>query len=641
MGKIRLSYPNRLADATWSGPRGAWSTASPPNYMQTRQIAQVARTLSADPRCAYLYADAGSAGAASVFALAGHNLTVDGQWRVRGFSESPIPVIDLYFGAGQMPAGVTFARSTTATYITAGGLLATAAIDEPRYSYSGSTLRGLLLEGEAINKLLWSRDGTNAAWSKTTMTTAKTATGVDGVANSATRLTATGASSNIRQTPAAVSSASYVFSVYLRRVSGSGTVNLTMNNFSSVTAVTLTTSWQRFSIRASGYTGNVIGIQIVTSGDVIEMDCSQLELGLEPSSVVITTTAEGSRARDVVTFADAGAAGASMSSGALHLRGWHGASTGATPSLIVGLWESASEFVGMSGGNDSLAARVEASSSTTASISIIPSLVAGDPINVAMSWATNDVRAAAAGALGTADTSATMATASGTFDLTLGHSAAVRHCLTVEHVRVYSRTMTDAELQSLSQDADDTEIVAGYDSGMVDAWDADWVAATTADERDGVRPCSLIVPTSAQTYRYWRIDLSDSTNADGYLEVGRAFAGTAWQPTYNAIYGSDIGYESRDQIAETDSGSEYVRARPGPRVARLQLQAMSDSSAIGGLLQIIRRQGTSGELLFEWDADGGRYGPERTFLARMSSTARIACDYLDMHSTTAEVRELI
>lgn len=640
MGKIRISYPNRLADATWSGPGGAWSTASPPSYMGTRQLAQVARTLSTDTRCAYLHADAGAANPASVLALAGHNLSTDGQWRVRGFSSSPVPVIDLYFGGGTLPTGVTLTRSTTATYIDSAGLVATAAIDAARYEYSGSTRLGLLVEGQATNLQLHGRDGTNAAWSKTTMTTAKTATGADGVANSATRLTATGASSNIRQSPGALASNTYVFSVWLRRVSGSGTINLSMNNFAATTAVTLTTSWQRFSMSTSSYTGGQCGVQIVTSGDVIEMDYAQVELGTTPSSAIATTTTTVTRERDVVTYADAGAAGASLTSGALHLRGVQGANTGGS-AIIVGLYESSTEHVGISGGSASLSALVTAGGSATANITAHASLAVGDPINVAMSWATNDVRAAASGSLGTADTIATMSTASGTFDLTLGTSSANRHCLIVEHLRVYSRTMTDAELQSLSQDAADTDIVAGYDSGMVDAWDADWVAATTADERDGVRPCSLIVPTSAQSYRYWRIDLSDSANADGYLEVGRAFAGSSWQPTYNAVYGSDLGYESRDQIDETDSGSEYFRARPSPRVARLQLQAMSDDSAIGGLMQIIRRQGTSGELLFQWDVDDSRYKPDRTFLARLSGTSRIACDYLDMHSTTAEVRELI
>ena len=45
---------------------------------------------------------------------------------------------------------------------------------------------GGLIEEARTNDALWSRDMTNAAWVKTTMTTALNAVGIDGTANSAT-----------------------------------------------------------------------------------------------------------------------------------------------------------------------------------------------------------------------------------------------------------------------------------------------------------------------------------------------------------------------------------------------------------------------------------------------------------------------
>jgi len=58
----------------------------------------------------------------------------------------------------------------------------------PIYS---SVLKKYLSEPSRVNNCLWGRDATNAAWTKSNITAAKTATGLDNVADSASRLTAT------------------------------------------------------------------------------------------------------------------------------------------------------------------------------------------------------------------------------------------------------------------------------------------------------------------------------------------------------------------------------------------------------------------------------------------------------------------
>jgi hypothetical protein len=55
------------------------------------------------------------------------------------------------------------------------------------------------------------------------MTTALTATGIDGASNSATRLTATGATAKAEQVYS-LSADNYVFSFWARRVTGTGNV---------------------------------------------------------------------------------------------------------------------------------------------------------------------------------------------------------------------------------------------------------------------------------------------------------------------------------------------------------------------------------------------------------------------------------
>lgn len=207
--------------------------------------------------------------------------------------------------------GGTFTRGATtngAWYTNSSGLLASAGTNVLRFNYNptGSTNIGILLEPAATNLSLWSRDLTQSGtWIATTMTTALTSTGADGVANSATRLTASALLATILQTPG-LASASRTYSVYIRRVTGTGTIKLTVDGstFSSDISGSLNSStYTRIADQQT--TVPIFGIQIGTSGDAIDVDFSQLEAGaatVAPTSPILTTNATITRAADSLNW---------------------------------------------------------------------------------------------------------------------------------------------------------------------------------------------------------------------------------------------------------------------------------------------------------------------------------------------------
>jgi hypothetical protein len=206
-----IAFPNRFDGAALTDPY--WTTARPLSYMQTRQISQVARSMFTTAR---FYATFASAAAMGLAALCGHNLTTAGTWRLRGFSADPRPVLRADFTTGLVPSWLTFTRAGAAYFFGSNGLLQSAGTNVARFDYAAGVCRGILLEPAATNLLLRCRDLTNASWSKTTMTTALTATGIDGASNSATRLTATGATAKAEQVYS-LSADNYVFSFWARR----------------------------------------------------------------------------------------------------------------------------------------------------------------------------------------------------------------------------------------------------------------------------------------------------------------------------------------------------------------------------------------------------------------------------------------
>jgi len=105
----------------------------------------------------------------------------------------------------------------------------------------------------------------------------------------AMQITASGANGTLTQN-LAQTSGDHVFSIYIRRVSGSGNIQITTNNFTASTTVTITTSWQRFEVSASSTTAHV-GVRIVTSGDSIEVWGAQAQTGLTATDYIRTDTA--------------------------------------------------------------------------------------------------------------------------------------------------------------------------------------------------------------------------------------------------------------------------------------------------------------------------------------------------------------
>lgn len=164
------------------------------------------------------------------------------------------------------------------------------------------TDQGWSIEPTATNSALWSRDMTNATWVKSSVTTALNAVGIDGSSNSASTLTASGANGTILQTITLAANTD-TYSVFLKRVTGSGAISITGNNFTATTTCPAlsTTAWTVCEVSAS-LTNPVFGIKMATNGDVIVADFNQLAVGSYRTSPILTTSATATRAADIVTL---------------------------------------------------------------------------------------------------------------------------------------------------------------------------------------------------------------------------------------------------------------------------------------------------------------------------------------------------
>lgn len=361
------------------------------------------------------------------------------------------PDYDLNFTAG-MPAGQTYTNSsTTRTYFGSDGLLKTAVANEPIFEYSPVTraMLGMRWEMEQrTNLALWNRDLTNAAWVSANGTPLKDQIGLDGVANSASSFTATAGNATCLQSITSASAAR-VTSFYLKRLTGTGAVEITQNNGTTWTAVTLTSSWQRFQVTAT--TANpVIGIRVVTSGDSVALDFAQHETpATVASSPIATTTTAVIRQPDVLT--------------ASSISPWYNQSEGTIvfEGIASGLIASGRGYVGFHNGTtqNRIAMYMGASSVNFRTFDanveqVLIGLTGASESAVfrhSAAYRLNDATTAFNGALGTTDTSGTVPTITA---LSLGvgiYNGGQPFMGYARRFQYYNRRLPDAIIQGLSR----------------------------------------------------------------------------------------------------------------------------------------------------------------------------------------------
>ena len=156
---------------------------------------------------------------------------------------------------------------------------------------------GYVAEGARTNLCLWGRDFSNAAWVKTNVTAVKDATGRDGAAAVASTLTATASNGTCRQTVTSAS-ATRTISCDIKRKTGTGTIEMTVDGGSTYTDITSQingSTWARVQVTQAAVTNPSVGFRIGTSGDAIYVDYFGLESASFASSRIHTTTAAVTR----------------------------------------------------------------------------------------------------------------------------------------------------------------------------------------------------------------------------------------------------------------------------------------------------------------------------------------------------------
>lgn len=160
-------------------------------------------------------------------------------------------------------------------------------------------------------------------------------------------------------------------------------------------------------------------------------------------------------------------------------------------------------------------------------------------------------------------------------------------------------------------------------------------AAVTAENREGLNFTVVTIPATAQSARYWDLDIVDTANPDGYIEIGRLFIAGAYTPTINMNVGAKLGLESDTERSITDGGAATYDEKPVRRHVSFVLDGLQDSDAFANAWRIQRLAGMTKQVLFVFDKTDTTLMHERAFLGVMRELTALEYAYTDGRNSMA------
>jgi hypothetical protein len=174
---------------------------------------------------------------------------------------------------------VDFTRASSGTYVDSEGVIRTATTN-------------LILQSENLQAGQWGVTGSGATITATTDFPAPNGT------MTAWTLTSSGAFAQIQQAPAGISGATYTGSFWIRRRSGTGTVNIRVSENTNIPLVGVTSEWQRFSFAATSTSTTIrLGVNLSGTADAVDIWGAQLEQSTTVGEYIPTTSTINSAPR--------------------------------------------------------------------------------------------------------------------------------------------------------------------------------------------------------------------------------------------------------------------------------------------------------------------------------------------------------
>lgn len=661
---------------------GDWETALPLTNLQDRRSSRVARSVDAALASTKFDVDLAVSRYIAMTGLFGHNLTLDALVRIRGHNYSI-----LYEPGEAIVAPFTFARADTAQYVDADGVVQTAASGVLRDGHYEDGTRLTLLEAAYTN--LITSDDIDGGWSS--VNTPVITTGVadpaggtgaftiadndgavveykylavtftgDGtktvvwVVNEATMASAGNQSLRLEDVTAGTFPIQLPISAWV-----SGVPQITPVAGTLVDIVAIGNGYHAVVGTGTVTAGNTHRVRIMpavtntATGSITVWRVNAFNAPFPPRSIL---SASEATTADLLKRAITFTPGSGYTVYA-KIRNAMLANTGSAPRVFAlgnyGAAGGAVEVACDNGSNAwSLFTRTTGGGQVESNLGSGNAPTVGDDFEFRVSVpATGNITW---GVSKSAGTEATTTHTPGTWDaafnslyLTIGADGAGTNQGTfgLYDLKIYpaaGRTM--AQMRAYETDS-------GWDRAYPQIYPStmpEWIA--TADQTgypsqedydDGMTWPHIYVPATPVSARYWRVEINDTANPDGYVDIGRLVLSSGWQSSINFVPGATLGWITSSTRTETDGGAAYHNAKPARRVFACTIENMDEDEAMVHPFELARYLGTDKQVMFVYNPADTYHLQRRSFLATLEKLSPLQIPYGSwMSNAIALIEEL-
>ena len=199
-------------------------------------------------------------------------------------------------------ADMDVTRATDATRVDENGLIEEVLVNVPRIDYTGGGCPHILIEPQRTNLITYSEDFSQSYWTKSGVTVSLETTIKSPNGGYNAYKISSGTSGNLNRIAGVTGQTK---SIFVRTVSGTGTIGVLSYNGGSASTQNITEEWQRFDVLANtgdtdGTTFFAVDFRNSTLAEVLIWG-SQLENGLNVTSYIPTSGSTVTRNQDIIS----------------------------------------------------------------------------------------------------------------------------------------------------------------------------------------------------------------------------------------------------------------------------------------------------------------------------------------------------
>ena len=642
MSNILLAYGNKATGATLSG--GQWESLLPLTNLKDGRLGKVARSDDATVYDTRFRFDLGANYVLRALALVNHNLTTAARWRVK-VGTAPL---DVDYTAADDPRDerVSYSGAANRTRINSTGLVESKTAPRIDYTIGTHAARGLLVEEGRTNSVQYSDDLNNGAWITANITVTPNAY-TDSGGNLLDQLDFAGGFGNaLAVQPAAIPSGlvngqkyTASFRVYAPVATTVNVHFLSEPSFSEWVTEDTVTIPQGLSIvsqtvTVAGLTTDTTArIYLLTRDSVartIYVGKVQVQLGeFATSPTTPTTTSPVVATADVATVTGSNFSGAhSATAGTLYAEFDVITTVAGTRPIISMDNNSANERLELYASGTDLKFKVVDGGSTVADMTI-GTIAANTFYKVAVAWAANDFAASLSGAAVVTDSSGTLPTVD---RMRIGANQAGDYLN--GHIKRFARWLTrrtNAELQSLATTGPEA---LGIDTGWQDALQMTFHGDTPASWGEQY---PLIATFDATTVRYGTVEIEDTANPDGYVELGQLFVSDGFTTQTNPTSLGD-GRTDLSSSVKSVGGQKYSTARRLPRKVDLGYSVLTEEEG-ERMDEMMAEIGTTEDVLYVSDPSNPAHIQRWSFLGTLQELSPLDYPLFEHRATVVRIEQ--